>query len=219
MTIHLAGDSTVAPGPLDDSGVAGWGAALHEYVDLPVANRAIGGATTASFIAEGRWEATLDAVEPGDLVLIQFGHNDQKEPTLDAEGGYRANLAAFVSAVRESGGSPVLLTSVERCLFDADGHLRVSHGPYPRAVRRLAHALDVPLIDLTVMTRWLYQHLGPDRSETLFGHRNPDDGSPDRTHFGAAGARAVAAYVAEELRAIRGLDDDGAPLGAWGAHP
>lgn len=218
MRILLAGDSTVAPGPLDDSGVAGWGAALHEYVDIPIQNRAIGGATTASFIAEGRWQATLDAIEPGDLVLIQFGHNDQKEAALDAEGGYRANLRDFVGAVRERGARPVLLTSVERCRFEGD-RLLVSHGPYPRAVRRLAHELDVPLIDLTVFTRWLYQDLGPKESLRLFGHRNPDDGSLDRTHFGAAGARTVAAYVAEELRAIRGLDDDGAPAGVWGSHP
>lgn len=218
MRIHLAGDSTLAPGPLDDTGVAGWGAALHEYVDLPIQNRAIGGATTASFIAEGRWQATLDDIEPGDLVLIQFGHNDQKEASLDAEGGYRANLRDFVAATRARGGTPVLLTSVERRRFSADRVL-ASHGPYPRAVRRLAHELDVQLIDLTVFTRWLYQDLGPGGSERLFGHRNPDDGSLDRTHFGAAGARAVAAYVAEELRAIRGMDDDGAPLGAWGSHP
>ncbi|WP_123739093.1 rhamnogalacturonan acetylesterase [Salana multivorans] len=218
-TIHLAGDSTVAPGPLDDTGVAGWGAALHEYVDLPVANRAIGGATTASFVADGRWRATLDAIEPGDLVLIQFGHNDQKEESLDAEGGYRANLARFVAQVGDRGGRPVLLTSVERCLFTDAGELRVSHGPYPRAVRRLARDADVPLIDLTVFTRWLYQHLGPAGSERLFGHRNPDDGSPDHTHFGAAGARTVAAYVAQEFRAILGLDDDVAPLGSWTHRP
>lgn len=209
----------MAPGPLDDTGVAGWGAALHLFVEEPVINRAIGGATTATFVAEGRWQATLDDLEREDMVLIQFGHNDQKEPSLDAEGGYRAHLATFVAQVRERGASPVLLTSAERCLFDSEANLRVSHGPYPRAVRSLAHELDVPLVDLTLFTRWLYTWMGPERSEELFGHRNPEDGSPDHTHFGAYGARTVAAYVAEALRAIRGLDDDSVPLGVWGERP
>lgn len=215
-TIHLAGDSTVAPGPLDGSGVIGWGGVLHEFVEDPVANRAFGGATTASFLDQGSWQATIEAIEPGDLVVIQFGHNDQKEPTLDAEGGYTRNLTDFVTQVREREGRPVLATSIERCLFADDGTLRVSHGPYPRAVRRLAHRLDVPLVDLTAFTRWLYTWLGPTGCERLFPHANPVTGHRDTTHVGIEGARAVAGFVAQELRAIRGLDDDHAPVGAWG---
>src|SRR5690625_3499476 len=120
MTIHLAGDSTVAPGPLDGSGVIGWGGVFDEYVTDEVANRAIGGATTDSFVAEGRWQATLDGVAPGDHVLIQFGHNDQKRDELAAEGRYSENLATFVAQVRGRGGLPVLATSVERRLFAED---------------------------------------------------------------------------------------------------
>lgn len=217
MTIHLAGDSTVAPGPLDGSGVIGWGGVLHEFVDDPVANRAFGGATTATFIDSGSWAQTVAAIAPGDFVLIQFGHNDQKEEALDAEGGYTANLASFIADVRARGGLPVLLTSPERCLFTEDGALRVSHGPYPRAVRRLAHDQDVPLIDLTIFTRWLYVWRGQDTAMAeFFPHANPATGNPDTTHFGLAGARTLAAFVAESLRAIRGLDDHHTPVGSWG---
>lgn len=220
LTIHLAGDSTVAPGPLDGSGVAGWGAALHEFVDDPVHNEAIGGATTASFVAEGRWQRVLDAIVPGDLVVIQFGHNDQKEPeTLAADGGYRENLRRFVEQARAAGADPILATSVERRLFTSDGELRHSHGPYPAAVRALGHELDVPVIELTAWSRWLYQWLGEEESWRLFGHSNPETGVPDNTHFGAYGARTVAAFVAESLRAIRHLDDDHEPLGAWFVRP
>jgi len=218
-TIHLAGDSTVAPGPLDDSGVAGWGAALHLYVDEPVHNEAIGGATTDSFRAEGRWQRVLEQIEPGDVVVLQFGHNDQKEPeTLAATGGYAENLRRFVAEARAAGGVPVLATSIERRLFEG-GALRHSHGPYPAAVRTLGHDLDVPVIEMTAWSRWLYQWLGDEGSWQLFGHSNPDTGVPDNTHFGAHGARTVAAFVAESLRAIRGLDDDGEPLGAWFVRP
>ena len=222
MTIHLAGDSTVAPGPLDGSGVIGWGGVFHEFVSDEVANRAIGGATTDSFVAEGRWQATLDAIAPGEHVLIQFGHNDQKRDELAADGRYTENLATFVAQVRERGGQPVLATSVERRLFADDGALRVSHGPYPRAVRRLGHRLDVPVIDLTAFTRWLYVWLGEEASADLFPHAKPDQELPegrDNTHFGLAGARAVAGFVAQSLRAIRGQDDDHEPLGAWVVQP
>lgn len=220
MAIHLAGDSTVAPGPLDDAGVAGWGAALHLYVEEPVHNEAIGGATTASFREEGRWQRVVDAIEPEDLVVIQFGHNDQKEPeTLAASGGYTANLRAFVGEARLAGGLPVLGTSVERRLFADDGDLRLSHGPYPAAVRALGKGLDVPVIELTGFTRWLYTWLGQEESWRLFGHVHPETGAPDNTHFGAHGARTVAAFVAQQLRALRGLDDHAEPLGVWSARP
>lgn len=219
-TIHLAGDSTVAPGPLDDTGVAGWGAALHLYVEESVHNQAIGGATTASFRAEGRWQAVLDAISPGDIVVIQFGHNDQKDPeNLAATGGYADNLRAFVQESRAGGAQPVLGTSVERRLFTDDGALRVSHGPYPAAVRALGGELDVPVIELTGFTRWLYTWMGEDDSSRLFGHAHPETGAPDNTHFGAFGARTVAAFVAQQLRALRGLDDGAEPLGAWVVQP
>lgn len=222
MVIHLAGDSTVAPGPLDGSGVIGWGGVFSEFVEEPVANRAIGGATTDSFVAEGRWQATLDALAEGELVLIQFGHNDQKLPELAAEGGYRENLDRFVAQVRARGGRPVLATSVERRLLDADGVLRVSHGPYPGVVRRLGRELDVPVIDLTAFTRWLYIYLGAAGSAELFPHAKPEQELPegrDNTHFGLAGARAVAGFVAQSLCAIQGQGDRDEPLGAWMVQP
>ncbi|MGC0271987.1 rhamnogalacturonan acetylesterase [Pseudactinotalea sp. Z1739] len=218
-SIHLAGDSTVAPGPLDGTGVIGWGGVLHEFMTQPVHNRAVGGATTASFEAEGRWADTLAAIKPGDLVVTQFGHNDQKETELAAAGGYRNNLARFVEQVRAAGGRPVLVTSAERCLFDDDGDLRVSHGGYPAAVRNLGDQLDVPVIDLNAFTRWLYTWLGERGCADLFPHAVPEDGERDTTHFGLAGARAVAGYVAQHLRALQGLDDQHEPIGKWGVSP
>lgn len=222
MTIHLAGDSTVAPGPLDGTGVIGWGGVLHEFAGEPVVNRAFGGATTASFRSEGRWQETVDHIQHDDLVVIQFGHNDQKEAALAADDGYARNLESFVSEVRQREGLPVLVTSVERRLWEGEGTLLVSHGSYPRAVRRLARQLDVPLIDLLAFTRWLYTYLGPEGSRSLFPHGQPGadpDEPEDNTHYALTGARAVAAYVNEHLRTLRGLDDDREPLGRWFVRP
>ena len=188
--------------------MSGWGAALQARLrsgDV-VHNFAKGGATTESFITEGLWGALLAEARPGDVALIQFGHNDQKQPDLlAAEGGYRDRLERFVGDLRERDTTVVLCTSVERRLFDGE-RLRPSHGPYPSAVRALAAAHQVPLIDLTAFTSWLYEHLGVEGSAALFTEM-------DNTHFHERGAGIVAAFVARSLRAILGWDDDLEPLG------
>lgn len=186
----------------------GWGAALERRLrpEDEVLNFAKGGATTESFIAEGLWGDLLAQARPGDVALIQFGHNDQKRPELlAAEGGYRDRLERFVRELRGRGMTAVLCTSVERRLFTGE-RLRPSHGAYPRAVRGLAASLDVPLIDLTVFTSWLYENLGVEGSAVLFTER-------DDTHFHERGAELVAAFVARSLRAILGWDDELEPLG------
>jgi lysophospholipase L1-like esterase len=229
MTIHLAGDSTVAP---TDRGATsghpelpllGWGDELAALVDDDVHNHAIGGATTRSFREEGHWARVTEAVRPGDTVIIQFGHNDQKEPVdLAAGGGYRRRLTEFVTEVRDAGARPVLATSVERRWFADDGSLRWSHGSYPAAVRSLGKELDVPVVDLTVFTRWLYTWLGEAASAKLFPHGAAADAglsvgadlAQDNTHFTTAGARHVAQYVAEALVSIDGVHDAEQPMGA-----
>ena len=214
MRFLLAGDSTVAACPPEEHPMSGWGAALGRALrpEDEVFNFAKGGATTASFIAEGLWDDLLTEARPGDVALIQFGHNDQKQPELlAAEGGYRERLAGFVGDLRDRSVTPVLCTSVERRLF-ADDLLRSSHGSYPRAVRALAAAQDVPVIDLTVFTSWLYEDLGIDGSAALFTTR-------DNTHFHEHGANIVASFIARSLRGILGWDDALAPLGRSGTMP
>lgn len=220
MTYHLAGDSTVAPMKPGEEPMAGWGHVLGDFVDNPVRNLAFGGATTESFIASGSWQRLIAEVRPGDTVIIQFGHNDQKHPELLASrGGYTDRLRRFVAEARERGATAVLCTSVERRWF-RDGALTPAHGDYPNAVRDLAHELDAPLIDLTVFTTWLYEDLGEAASAALLSHYAPGeaaawpDGLVDDTHFRLEGARRVAAFVGRSLRAIERLDGDLPPRGA-----
>jgi len=228
MTIHLAGDSTVAPtdhgatSGHPDLPLLGWGDELAAFVDAPVSNRAFGGATTKSFREQGNWDLITGELRPGDTVLFGFGHNDQKEPEiLAATGGYRERLTDFIAEVRRADARPVLTTSVERRMFTPEGTLRHSHGLYPAEVRRLGHDLDVPVIDLTAFTRWLYAWLGEQESAALFVHGAAaargiavsDDLAKDNTHFTTAGARAVAGFVAEALRALDGDGADESPAG------
>ncbi|MFT4307170.1 MAG: rhamnogalacturonan acetylesterase [Microbacterium sp.] len=220
MTYHLAGDSTVAPMKPGEEPLTGWGECLAEFVDAPVRNLAFGGATTESFLRTGRWQELISQVRPGDTVVIQFGHNDQKEPDLLASrGGYEQRLRRFVAEAREHGADPVLCTSCERRWF-ADGRVVPTHGDYPNAVRDLAHEVDAPLIDLTVFTTWLYEDLGETGSRSLLSHYAPGEtaawpeGKADDTHFRLAGARRIAAFVARSLRAIERRDGDRPPRGS-----
>lgn len=219
---HLAGDSTVAPMKPTEEPMSGWGEALGEFVDGSVRNLAFGGATTESFLTSGSWAELIDEVVPGDTVIIQFGHNDQKEPELLASrGGYVDRLRRFVTETRERGASAVLCTSTERRRFDGQ-RVVATHGDYPNAVRDLAHELDVLLIDLTAFTTWLYEDLGDPASARLLSHFAPGEttawpeGLTDDTHFRFEGARRIAAFVARSLRAIERRDGDqpswGSPL-------
>ncbi len=213
MTYHLAGDSTVAPAKPHEHPLTGWGEFLHERLGAPVRNLAFGGATTEFFLDDGVWAELLDGVADGDTVVIQFGHNDQKRAHLDARGGYTDRLRGMVADATERGASVVLCTSAERRWFDGD-RVTPTHGDYPNAVRDLAHELDLPLIDLTVFTTWLYEDMGPDASTALLSHYAPGefdgwpDGLVDDTHFRVEGARRIAAFVALSLRAIARRDGD-----------
>lgn len=214
MTYHLAGDSTVAPMNPDEQPMSGWGHFLGEVAEAPVRNLAFGGATTESFLTSGTWAELVARVEPGDTVVIQFGHNDQKQPDLlAARGGYTDRLRQFVAETREHGATAVLCTPCERRWFDG-GRVTPTHGDYPNAVRDLAHELDAPLVDLTVFTSWLYEDLGDAASRGLLSHYVPGevaawpDGLVDDTHFRIEGARRIAAFVARSLRAIERRDGD-----------
>jgi lysophospholipase L1-like esterase len=223
MKILLAGDSTVANCPTYEYPMSGWGAHLGSrvYSWAAVYNYAKGGASTESFREDGLWPALLQEAGQGDLVLIQFGHNDQKHPHLAARTGYAANLRTMLGEVRSLGATPVLCTSVERRHFlrgGGDGgeiatgtgvgnslELEESLEDYPAVVRELAAELQVPLIELNTWTRALYLELGEEASKALFCHFEPGEhafwpeGLADNTHFNEDGARLVAGYVAAQL--------------------
>jgi len=213
MTYHLAGDSTVAPAKPDELPMTGWGSHIALTIDAPVRNLAFGGATTESFLATGSWDELLSQVEPGDTVLIQFGHNDQKDPELAALGGYTERLRRMVADAAARGARPVLCTSTERRWFDGD-RVIPTHGDYPNAVRDLAAELGIPLIDLTAFTTWLYEDMGREDSRELLSHFAPGEhplwpeGLADDTHFQERGARRIAAYVGWALRAIERRDGE-----------
>ncbi|NQX45070.1 rhamnogalacturonan acetylesterase [Paenibacillus tritici] len=211
-TIYIAGDSTAAQKGGGEWPMAGWGEFLQAYVsrEVRIMNRAMNGRSTRSFLAEGRLTDLERDLLPGDFLLIQFGHNDQKledplrytEPHTE----YRQNLKSFIDSARSREAVPLLLTSVSRRRFTADGEPDPQAvGLYPQVMREVAVETGTPLLDIFAASQQLYRTLGAEASMELFMHLPPGnrpnypDGIADDTHFSQAGAQKIAALVAEAL--------------------
>ena len=213
ITVWLAGDSTMAQKQPDKRPETGWGEALQPCFDsseVRIANRAVNGRSTRSFVAEGRWQAIIDSLHAGDYVFIQFGHNDEKVGTnnYSSPDDYRRNLVQFVEDVRAKGAQPVLFTPVVRRKFDGT-QLVPTHGAYPDAARAAARERNVPLVDMERSSAALVQQIGPDSSRTLWLHldagANPNypNGVQDDTHFNLLGARTMAGLAIDAMRAMK----------------
>ncbi|MFC7309492.1 rhamnogalacturonan acetylesterase [Streptomyces monticola] len=218
-TLYIAGDSTAAQKYADATPETGWGMALPFFLQAHtlVANHAVNGRSSKSFADEGRLDTILARLRPGDLLLIQFGHNDAKadDPVRYTEpwSTYQDYLRRYVEGARARGAWPVLATSVERRRFAADGTALATHGEYPAAMRALAGQEDVRLLDIQDLSLALWQKLGPEETKKYFNWTSVEQ---DNTHFNPPGAIAVARLVAAALlhhgvlasRDVRRLDDE-----------
>ncbi|POX45032.1 rhamnogalacturonan acetylesterase [Streptomyces sp. Ru72] len=201
-TLYIAGDSTAAQKYADAAPETGWGMALPFFLreGLVVANHAVNGRSSKSFVDEGRLDAVLAAIRPGDLLLVQFGHNDEKtaDPARHTEPWttYQDCLRLYIDGARTHGARPVLATPVERRKFDADGNAVPTHGDYPAAMRALAEAEHVALLDIEALSLALWQRLGVEETKKYFNWTATEQ---DNTHFNPPGAIAVARLVTGEL--------------------
>ncbi|KAK4216801.1 Rhamnogalacturonan acetylesterase [Rhypophila decipiens] len=98
-TVYLAGDSTMARTSAPHNG---WGEYLSKYVTIPVVNKAISGRSARSFTNEGRFTEIERLVVSGDLVVIEFGHNDGGSPNSASDNG-RSNCPGTGPEVCKSG--------------------------------------------------------------------------------------------------------------------
>lgn len=206
-TVFVAGDSTAATYATADVPRAGWGQALPVFLRRQVAvrNGALSGASSKSFYDLGRLDLILGAIRPGDVLLVSFGHNDEKaeDPARYTEPWttFQDYLRLYVDGARARGARPVLVTPVERRRFTADGVPYLSHGAYPDAMRALAEATRTALIDLTALSFAKWGELGPEATKDYFlwleagESPNYPAGVSDNTHFQAHGAIEVARLV------------------------
>jgi lysophospholipase L1-like esterase len=236
--VYLIGDSTMADysGDYDPDKdyrktrypVMGWGQVFQEIMNkknlkplshliktdsVIIDNRARGGRSTRTFFEEGRWSSVYKGLQKGDLVLMQFGHNDAAENKPEryvTVEGYKEYLRLYVNQTRQKGGIPVILTPVNRNYPWEDGKLQNVHGDYYNAAVEVAKELDVYLIDLTqrsmdhftekgkeYVTGNYFMNFGPGLYEAY------PEGSSDNTHFQPAGAKAVAQLVYEGLADLK----------------
>jgi lysophospholipase L1-like esterase len=212
VTVHMIGDSTMADKPVIPANPErGWGQMLHMYLKETalIANHARNGRSTKSFIEGGRWDKVLATLKPGDHVIIQFGHNDEKldneKVGTKPEAEYTANLKRFIREARERKAIPILATPVSRRNFDDSGTVKNSHGAYAEATRKLAQAEKVPLLDLFAATEEALQRLGPEQSKRWFVWTSAGEFSPnskaieDDSHFNTYGATRVCDLAVVEI--------------------
>jgi len=197
-TIFVIGDSTAANKDLSKGKTErGWAQMLQMYFDstmIRVDNHAVNGRSSKSFINEGRWDRVVSLIKPGDYVIIQFGHNDEKPKAdrhTDPGSTFDYNLAKFVRETRERGGIPVLMNCVVRRNFfvqvpenDDDEKLRTqtfkdgvkmvegdslidTHGLYRVAPRDVAQRMNCYFVDANKITHDLEQGLGTEASKKL----------------------------------------------------
>jgi rhamnogalacturonan acetylesterase len=223
--IYLIGDSTVHNGRGDGSnGQWGWGEPLSDFFDLAkinVVNRAIGGRSSRTFLAEGRWDKVMADLKPGDFVIMQFGHNDPGplDDTARARGSLRGTgddtreidnpithqhevvhtfgwyLRQYIAGAKSKGATPIVCSLVPRKIWK-DGKIVRSSDSYQKWAGEVAEQEGAAFVDLNEIIAARYDRLGAEKVEPLFGD--------EHTHTSRAGAVLNAECVVEGLKAIKG---------------
>ncbi len=220
--IFSIGDSTMADYDTvkysGENEQRGWGQLLPEFLNnhYILSNKAKNGRSSKSFYYE-IWKNLRNELEAGDYVFIQFGHNDEKADGFDtdindtiargtaAQGQYKVFLRKYVTESREKGATPILFTPVVRRYFDNNGKLtdKAQHNlskdtadnsmDYVLAMKQIAKELNVPLIDMTELTKKLVESYDSEKSKSEI-YVIKDD-----THLKENGARLFAKLAYDEL--------------------
>jgi large repetitive protein len=220
-TIYMAGDSTMQSYSAMQAPQQGWGQQFGRYFSqgAVVENHAIGGRSSKNYMFEGRLDAILREIKPGDFFFISFGHNDASAGIPDryaSPADYKTYLARYVNGARQRGATPVLLTPVGRRDYNmVTQEFNVSFPAYVEAAKELAGEQGVALIDLSQLSVAHYDKVGLAATEKIFLYANPGEypkypnGVSDDTHFSSYGAQVIAGLVAG---AVKGMDVSLAPL-------
>ena len=209
-TIFLCGNSTVVD--QEDEPWASWGQMITRWFtpDVVFANYAESGLSCTTFLAQLRLDKILTQLKKGDYVIVEFGHNDEKEKKAGdgAWYSYSRNLKIFVDRVRQAGGHIIFCTPTARRSFK-NGRNQNTHGDYPEAMKTVARREHVPVIDLTAMSTTFYEALGEEGSKRALVHYpantfpGQDKALADNTHFNPYGAWEIAKMVVMGLKQMQ----------------
>ncbi len=220
-TLFLIGDSTVKTGRGDGgNGQWGWGSFIADYFNLQqidVQNKALGGTSSRTFYNNPKlWQQVLDSIQPGDYVVMQFGHNDASPivDTLRARGTIKGNgddyqevknpllqqkemvysygyyLRVFVKNIRDKGATAIICSPIPRNRWDGDKVIRSDYAIWAKEAAQQIGAFFIPLEDLIVAE---YEKRGKEEVGRLFF------GPKDHTHTLKAGAEVNASLIADYL--------------------
>lgn len=216
-TVFLAGNSTVVD--QDKEPWCGWGQMLPRFMNskIAVANYAESGEAANTFVSAKRFAKILTKMKKGDYLIIEFGHNDQKQKGEDKGPykSYKKSLEYLIEQTRMKGGTPILVTPMHRRNFDGDGKVINTHGDYPDAVRLVAKEQKVMLVDLNAMSKTLYEAWGSEESKKAFVHYpagtfpGQTNALADNTHFNTYGGYQICKCV------LRGFIDNKSELAKY----
>lgn len=204
-TIYLTGDSTVVDAQYEPW--ASWGQMLPCFFvpnEVVIANYAESGETLKAFEDRHRIDKIWTQLKSGDYLFIQFGHNDQKAGN-STKSGYRKRLKEWIQKARQLGAVPVLVTSMNRRVFDENNKIVNTLDDFPDAMREIAKEENVNLIDLNAMSKTLFEAMGPENSKKAFvyypanAYPNQQNALADDTHFNPYGAYELAQCVVKSI--------------------
>ncbi len=223
-TLYIVGDSTVRNGQGNGSnGQWGWGDLIGVYFDptkINVVNWALGGRSSRTFITEGHWQQVVNALKPGDFVMIQFGHNDggpindnsRARGSLKGTGDetqeidnmlthqheivhtYGWYMRKYITDTRAKGATPIICTMIPRKIWK-NGKIVRNKNDYAGWAEQVANQEHAPLIDLNEIIAERYDAMGPEKVNPLF--------ADEHTHTTLAGAELNAEAVIAGLKALK----------------
>lgn len=205
-TLFIAGDSTVTDQNtvypyMPGASYCGWGQMLPYffYSALAISNQAHSGLTTESFKSEGHFAIIENNIRPGDIVLFQFAHNDQKLPHLQAFKGYKENLEAYIKTIKAHHALPILVSPIGRNTWKSDGSYNDLLEDYAKVCRCIAKAYDIPCIDLHAFSTDFINKKGILYAQRFFFPK-------DYTHSNDFGGLLMAQYIAGQCSLIPALE-------------
>lgn len=225
-TIWVIGDSTVSA--FNDNYYYpryGYGTQLGEYIDYDiydVKNLALSGRSSKSYVLDSEYQILLSGMNEGDFLIIGFGHNDEKfeeerytnpNGTYEDEGSFANSIYKnYIEPAEEKGCKTILCTPIVRRTatgdwIDSELHITSTSGnyeggDYPQAIRDLGDDLAIPVVDITALTKKVYDELGVDETLYLHAWTSSKPASVDNTHTNIWGGKYNAYLVAKAIKEL-----------------
>ncbi len=197
--LYLMGDSTVTDQPAQipyapGAAYSGWGQMIPIFLgeQFCVSNHSHSGLSTETFRGRGHFCLLRELLKPGDMVMIQFGHNDQKRKHLSAETGFTDNLVRYIGELRDAGATPVLVTPLARNTWVSVTEYNDMLAPFADAMFAVGRKQNVPVLDLHGAMKGTVCRAGLEKARVWYH-------ASDFTHTNDFGAYMAAGFVAEEM--------------------